>query len=236
MKKNLVFIENILFLMRKKGIRSERQLANSMGILQQTINRILSGITPDPRISTMEEISRFFDIDISTLLNVDLTVSNAIHKAGVPYLKWQEAHRAKSFFENNSHGDAIGNPSFFNSYAVIIEEQTLPWPFTPGTTLILRTPPETVKAGDYLLVRQHRHNYLKKALLNEEEIWLGDVEEKFPAKPLTSEYEILGVVKEIHFEASEADTKLANGRASKKVNRSYQAQELMTEVFSADDH
>lgn len=184
--------------MEKNGIRSERQLANLMGVSQQTINRIFSGMTPDPRISTIEAIAQFFNIDISTLLNVDLTVSSVIYKAGVPLLKWKDAHLAKKFIVKSRELDLTEKSNGF-LYAVIVEDDALSWPFSSGTTLVLEGSHREINSGDYLLIHQNGHNYLKKALLNEQEVWVIDVKEQFPAKPLASDNEVLGLVKEIHF-------------------------------------
>lgn len=201
MKNNLIFIENILFLMEKHGIRSERQLATLMGVNQQTINRIISGMTPDPRVSTIEEIAQFFGVEVGAMLETDLSVydkSKNNSTISIPMLGWNDLHS----WENNcleQTKEFLLDPSdFIGSYAVMVDNTTLPWPFIVGTVLII-SPKEPLKKSEYVVVHKNGLNYLKKGLINDEEIWLSDIEELFPAKPITDDFTLCGIVKKIYF-------------------------------------
>lgn len=68
MKENLHFRQIILQLMKAAGGMSESELARKVGLKQQTVHRLLSGTTPDPRISTLIPIAKHFNITIGQLL------------------------------------------------------------------------------------------------------------------------------------------------------------------------
>lgn len=89
-------ISVIKSLMAEAGI-SEAELARKTNVPQATINRILLGITKDPRISTMLAISDIFDISINQLIgkepiNKHLT-KNLRYKNSrsfIPIIDWHE--------------------------------------------------------------------------------------------------------------------------------------------------
>ena len=69
---------------------SEADLCRGVNVPQTTINRLLSGQTNDPRISTLTAIAKFFDIAIEQLLGLEpLNTISSFHKGhALPVLPW----------------------------------------------------------------------------------------------------------------------------------------------------
>ncbi len=60
--------ENLLFLTKKHNI-SEAELARRVNLPQATVNRLLNGVTDDPRASTLNAIANFFNVSVDQLIN-----------------------------------------------------------------------------------------------------------------------------------------------------------------------
>ncbi len=60
---------NISLLMEYHDIRSETKLAEAANISQTTLNKLVSGTTSDPRISTLKPIAKFFNITLDSLMS-----------------------------------------------------------------------------------------------------------------------------------------------------------------------
>jgi transcriptional regulator with XRE-family HTH domain len=79
--------DRIKALMQRRKI-TDAELARQINVPQATISRILSGVTKDPRVSTLREIARVLGSTIDHLVN---DTGHAI-----PVLEW---HEIKSFAE-----------------------------------------------------------------------------------------------------------------------------------------
>lgn len=73
---------------------SEADLCRGVNLPQTTINRLLSGQTNDPRISTLAAIARFFEVSLEQLLGRDLLILNLSFKQGkgsiLPLISWSQ--------------------------------------------------------------------------------------------------------------------------------------------------
>ncbi len=73
---------------------SEADLCRGVNLPQTTINRLLSGQTNDPRISTLTAIAQFFKVTIEQLLGVEPLITSHIGsvKRGqdLPILSWEQ--------------------------------------------------------------------------------------------------------------------------------------------------
>jgi transcriptional regulator with XRE-family HTH domain len=78
--------KNITTLLNSYQI-TEYDLAKILNIPYNTINRIITGVTTDPRISTLEQISQYFGVTLDFLLNKN---SSQIREVGlkIPVISW----------------------------------------------------------------------------------------------------------------------------------------------------
>lgn len=67
---------------------SESDLARDLRLPYNTINRIVSGITTDPRISTLEQIANYFGVSIDFLLG-SLSEREKEGESKIPVLTWE---------------------------------------------------------------------------------------------------------------------------------------------------
>lgn len=86
--------KNLIGLMRSHHI-GESELSKKLNIPYNTIKRILTGITSDPRISTLEQLADFFGVTVDYFLSENPTIQ---HELTVPLLNW----------------DLVTSPDFFN--------------------------------------------------------------------------------------------------------------------------
>lgn len=71
---------------------SEADLSRGVSLPQTTINRLLTGQTTDPRVSTLVAIAQFFEISLEQILGRELLVLNSNCRYGknstVPVVPW----------------------------------------------------------------------------------------------------------------------------------------------------
>ena len=72
---------------------SEADLSRGVNLPQTTINRLLTGQTTDPRVSTLVAIAQFFEISLEQVLGRELLVLNANCRHGknstIPVVPWE---------------------------------------------------------------------------------------------------------------------------------------------------
>lgn len=94
-----IFATNLQKLMLKNNI-TEAELARHTSIPQPTLHKILTGITSDPRGSTLSTLANYFDISIDELYRDTALSLNApvIAKAqSIPLLSWKECLQGNEF-------------------------------------------------------------------------------------------------------------------------------------------
>lgn len=93
-------ITTIKSLMKEKKL-NETQLANACGLHQPTLHRLLSGRTTDPHLSTLLQLSRYFQISLDGLFG-DLATSSSkeLLVKAVPIILWQDVMKGADFIHS----------------------------------------------------------------------------------------------------------------------------------------
>lgn len=81
---------NIINLLKKKGI-NETTLAKKLNIPYNTIHRIITCTTSDPRLSTLRQIADYFDVSIDDLITDEVCSNNLkqnMPQEKIPLLTW----------------------------------------------------------------------------------------------------------------------------------------------------
>lgn len=81
---------SITNLLKEKGI-SENTLAKELNIPYNTIHRIITGATSDPRLSTLHQIATYFKVSIDSLVSEEVyypTSREDIPQEKTPLLSW----------------------------------------------------------------------------------------------------------------------------------------------------
>lgn len=89
---------------------SDTELAKETSIPQPTIHRLRSGMSPDPKISTLLPLANFFNVTIGQIAGFEPLPSNIkdresfLHRSSgvlkVPIISWEQAKQAKSILND----------------------------------------------------------------------------------------------------------------------------------------
>lgn len=208
---NNVLIKTITQLMMKFGI-NETQLARECGLPQPTINRILSGKTPDPRLSTLTKIAERFQLTMGQLLSdgsLDEEEKQAQRVICVPVISWVNAVKGPEYIASLriDNGEIWVNTEIklpSSSFALVTKPSMEPR--FPRNSLLLIDPEACPRDGDMVIV--HFKNSEEAAL--RELLIDGPIKQLKPILPDThsstnvtfnlKEQIILGVVVQVKYQ------------------------------------
>jgi transcriptional regulator with XRE-family HTH domain len=145
--------QNLLALIEAHNNISESELARKTGVPQPTINRLLSGVTPDPRVSTVRDLARFFEVRIEQLLGdedlpdcvqVKKIISNDKPRS-LPLIAWEHipvwqsiTNKKRLLLDDEplalAYTRANASPS---AYAISIKDRLLHKYFPYGSILVI---------------------------------------------------------------------------------------------------
>ncbi len=152
---------NILGLMKKSSI-TESELAAALNIPYNTVKRLVTGVTTDPKLSTLQLIADYFKVGIDALLrNPDDTRGFGVKTSpvSVPILSWETLNNP-DFLDSldfNQWTDwqpvalSLEDNISSNSYA-IKSTKSMALRFPLGTVFIVE-PNEKPIDGDLILIR-----------------------------------------------------------------------------------
>lgn len=154
---NEELIKNIGRLMTKFNI-NETQLARECDLPQPTINRILSGKTPDPRLSTLAKIAERFQISMGQLLNDELLNEGDAELQGVtciPIISWADAIRGADYITSldiNSWKMWATTEAKLSAISFALATKPSMEPRFPRNSLLLIDPAPLPSDGDLVIV------------------------------------------------------------------------------------
>ncbi len=201
------FNENLsksLSLIMKENNVSESDLARALNLPYNTIHRLVSGHTTDPRISTLKLIASYFNVSLDTLLNQNHGEPQT-HTAPrtVPIVTWEQLSDDELLRTiNNLNWDlwlpisliSIDNLSL-NAYA--LESRPSMQPRFPIGTFFIVDPDCKPIDGDLILVKIKINNAvsLRELIIDPPSIQLLPIIENSDVLNfIESEHEIIGVV------------------------------------------
>ncbi len=185
-----IISRNINLLMEHFAIRNESQLAKLVGMPQTTVNKLITGISSDPRISTLIPIIKHFKISLDTLLSDDpVFEKTSVQQSSdllVPIVTLEELsdihvnlHALKS--ENWPQWYSIPKQNSHNYYAVHVSPKELLPPFQDASILIAKNESKLPQSG-YCLIKHQRSNIisLKRVFFDDGRQWLLALEPGLP--------------------------------------------------------
>jgi transcriptional regulator with XRE-family HTH domain len=154
---------NLTNLLKNKGI-NESDLAKRLNLPYNTIHRIITGTTSDPRLSTLKQLADYFDVTIDTLINQDHhapTSKQAHYPEFTPLISWNTLNN----LDFNEQGKIIlpEETSWIRTPAIegihkqsqlfaLESTKSMQSRFPPGTTFIINSD-EKPMDGDMILVK-----------------------------------------------------------------------------------
>ena len=149
---------------------SKAELAQALDLPVMTINRIVSGETADPRLSTLKLIADYFNIPIDFLIgdmgHQPINLTNKHMPQFIPVMDWKTITLAPSIKEidlagwKEWHPVALGNHSVLSPHAFALESRPSMQPRFPVGTLLFIEPDETPCDSDIVLVKMKKEGEL----------------------------------------------------------------------------
>lgn len=194
-------IKNLRQLALSKKI-SDAELCRQTKIPPATLNKILSGKTTDPRISTLQILANYFDVSLDALLH-DTPVSGQKTQS-IPIISWGDCIKEKKFLEELSPSNWVNwltieycGPN--NIYGLTSKPSMEPR-FPKGTIFIVNAETK-LRDGDFVVVKYKdaKEATLRKLSMDGPDILLLPVGPNASPERLSSSMSIIGVVIESRF-------------------------------------
>lgn len=199
--------KNLAILMEKNQI-SESELARELDLPYNTVKRLISGFTTDPRISTLSMIAQYFNITLDALVDEEdptkITIrSNDKTPRSVPILSWDDISN-KNFIQlldlkNWDHWQPIALASTDNlsDSAYALESRPSMHTRFPMGTVFIVDPEEKPIDGDLVLIRfKNNESVSLRDLIIDSPHWqLLSISQNTPSINYdVNEHKIIGVV------------------------------------------
>lgn len=195
-KEHSKLVQNLKFLLSESGLSSS-ELAKLAKIPKTTIYTILSG-NFEPKLSTLRELAKFFNVNISQLLGEIALNYNEIK---IPVLSWRALNTATGEIEfvikNDTKFISVSHESSDPLYALILESDIYT-KYKKGSILIF-SHSESFNDGDVILISVNKTPVvLKKAIFESNITYLTSMSEEIPAEKYSEgSSKVFGVIKEI---------------------------------------
>ena len=202
LKQSVRIVENLARLMKAHQI-SEADLSRQTGIPQATLNKLLQGLTEDPRISTLIALAKHFNISLDLLVGVNSHdgASPVSQFVSIPILEWEHLKQWKSKKMNI-------NPYTHKSW--IVSERSSPDTFALRTlpfmeplfqkgSVILVEPQLEYKDGCYLVIDINDKPTVRRLIHEENAAHLRSLDPSLPTIPLDPSYYTYGAIIETRF-------------------------------------
>jgi len=208
--------KNIGILMKRFGIKSVVKLAKLLKMSTPTLNKLASGLTPDPRMSTVIPVARYFKISLDALLSNDLEYEllKKPQHTFIPLISYHElAHVHEQINAltirtwQNWHPIPRQKEDDALYYAVqVAQNQILP-PFNNASVLIVEHHLQLI-SNTYALIKHYNVDNLmiKKIVFEDDKQWLLPLQSELPTAEFNpKKYQILGTIKAFLTDVSNGD-------------------------------
>ncbi|USQ13729.1 LexA family transcriptional regulator [Legionella lytica] len=160
---------NLKKLLKKEGI-SENELSKRIGIPQQMINRIITGINQNPKLSTITPIANYFKISLHELISNAELDTNDTHSLNtqrkIPYIEFKDIEvygisealtKSKKFIA----ADLDYNKNYF---ATSMNDDSMEPKFSKNTILVFEKEKEPFN-GDFCLLKDEGNHYVFRQIM-----------------------------------------------------------------------
>lgn len=200
-------ISNVLsHLLDKTGI-SEAALGREIGVPRATINRIVSGRTPDPRASTLKAIAKYFNVTIDQLLgkqpllgNTAQSVKSNTHNVSIPIIAWNNINNLeatlKSIKPDNHFNWILTDPNIDGGqFGIKVNGESM-WPQFQENTILIIDPIKEPKNRDFVIAYTKKSDEVlfRQLVIEGKYKFIKAINEIFPTIQLEEGDRVLGVV------------------------------------------
>ncbi len=204
MKKGIIS-RNISLLMEHFNIRNESQLAKLVRMPQTTVNKLITGVSSDPRVSTLTPIIEHFKISLDTLLsdNPIFTQTSASQQSHllIPVVTIDELvdiHPNLNSLKSNNWPQwyPIPKQSSLSYYVIQLTPKQLLPPFQDASIVVVKNESKLPQTGYCLLKHLDSDKVsLKKVFFDDSRQWLLALETGLPPTEYDAKkWQSLGVI------------------------------------------
>ena len=208
-------LKDILSSLMEECDIDDAQLARETGVPASTISRMRINSNANPTASTLRPISKFFSISISQLLGDAPLPKDRLPgthnptyytSARMPVIEWDWIMnwietRGENIKEKLQTWISTEKEVGIHSFALIIPTDSFGLAFRKGATIMV-DPSQYPMDGDLILVKSEsdKNILLKQFLMDGTEAYMRSVNPEIKSvKPMTENYQIIGVVIETRF-------------------------------------
>lgn len=198
-------INNVLAFLIKKAHISEAELAREINIPRATINRLVSGRTPDPRASTLNAIAAYFNISVDQLIGKKPLLDNSqdiisTTNSLIPIIELEEALEWENIISKitpSNHSDfiVIDHSTCQGKFAIRVKGESM-WPqFQINTVLIISTDKIT-KNRDFVIafIKESNEVVFRQMMIDGNYKFLKAINSLFPTITFETEDKLIGTV------------------------------------------
>lgn len=164
MKKSAIS-EILKILMLKQDIKTT-ELARIINVPQQTLQRVVSGVSPSPHRKTLEHIAKYFDITVKQLTGKEQLPEKLIPTISfsqdlqnrtieIPLITWEQINNLNE--EKTSQTVIVGANTNKKSFALLMNDSSMD-PYFPKDSIIIIDPDQEAKDRTFVLVKLDKDN------------------------------------------------------------------------------
>lgn len=196
---------------------TDAELARETGIPQATIYRLVSGMTDDPKVSSLKPLASFFNITIGQLTGDEplpptlnaRSISQNKWNYKLPIISWEQACTwqqsvSKLTYTNWSDWCSTNFPVSASAYALIMNAKTFCSPFNSESVALVE-PNLLPEEGDYVAIQFSgtKAVSLRQWVIDGGEPWLVPLQKGMPTVKLTDADHFCGVVIQVYLQLRE---------------------------------
>lgn len=187
------------------NVRNESQLAKQVGMAQTTVNKLITGVSADPRISTLTPIAEHFKIPLDTLLSENPSFTdikeNAPKDLFIPVLSYDELADIYDDLEALNMATwpywyPIPQQDSQHYYGIRLTPKQLLKPFEQTSLLIIKNEPK-LNNNTHCLVKHLSSNSIniKQVFFENGKPWLLPLQAELPTIEFNQEqWQLLGSI------------------------------------------
>lgn len=195
-----------LSLLMGRAELSEAELGRQVDLPRATINRLVQGITPDPRASTLKAISEFFNITVDQLIGKQPIVvddnDQLMNQARVPVLSfntianWENKLNGLDYDNYSDWVTIDADEGFHNSiFAMKVFGDSM-WPQFPENATLIIDPNRVPQNRNFVIVYSSKRNepLFRQIIIEGNLKILIAINTVFPKLIMEEEDQIIGTV------------------------------------------
>jgi SOS-response transcriptional repressor LexA len=199
-------ISNVLGRLLRKKNMTEAMLVRETQIPRNTINRLITGSTPDPRISTLQSIANYFNITLDQLSGKTPIPEDATNITNdpkyIPLLDFENAHDWKKFItgirpDTYSKWIVLDQSTSEAKFALTVTTDAM-WPKFDEGNILLVDPSRTSKNRDFVVasICETKEIIFRQLFVENDRKILKPINPIFPQVVLSKGDTIIGVIVE----------------------------------------